>query len=438
MAANYPGQGYRSPTARAMSAGGLSLPAPSLPSYPKPGPLKMPVPRVPANVNIPATKAAGLLGRGLGRFVPVLGWVIVGYELYQLYSESEYRAAFMGYVRVPGGCVAFPTENHTWSSTGGPSTVACTLSAITNSPPAPNFTETFVFRLGQITDNQYFTPPNPSDEEQNPQFWRTVERWQKIGVKVKSNSPLLSPAYRPAYEPYIHPSWDPESAPIGQPAPMPKPLPWPQVPYLPDFDPHGNPIRGPQPSPNPAPQPKPGIQPSPSYPAPFPEWPTPTPTRPAPQPGPQTGAPPAPAIPVTPSPKPWPQPQNRPARPPVRTKERKFRATPAAGSYLGIALNIASESVDVVEAVWYALPPRYRSKPQIGHDGRPHRVGAVQMAKDIYLHADQIDLNRAMKNILVNQLGDAMAGAMGRKLAQGNANMGKMGHWKGFGLGPAL
>lgn len=101
----------------------------------------------------------------------------------------------------------------------------------------------------------------------------------------------------------------------------------------------------------------------------------------------------------------------------VRVRERQIkvrsalqsaeRAGPIALFLLRLVLrgvNAATESADLIWAIYWALPGEYR-----GPDHTP-----VEAAQRIWQNWEQINLRRALKNIISNQLEDALIGSAGQ------------------------
>lgn len=132
---------------------------------------------------------------------------------------------------------------------------------------------------------------------------------------------------------------------------------------------------------------------------------------------------------------------SRPA--PQGTKERKFIANVRAASFLGRVLNFTTESMDMVTAVWEAIPPRYRASQKYskkkGKWVQIYQPLPQEKMKELWQHFDKVDVNEAIKNIAVNQLEDAAIGKLGAA-AQKHAKpvLEQLGRPVGFGTGPAL
>lgn len=120
-----------------------------------------------------------------------------------------------------------------------------------------------------------------------------------------------------------------------------------------------------------------------------------------------------------------PYPPRQPPGPGV--KERKVH-TNINGSTLGKILNAITESVDAENAFWDALPPQYRSKLPKAYrdknapkgftpDGLDSRVAFIK-ARDIYRHADKIDMQKALRNVLLNQLSDYASGRLSQAISK--------------------
>lgn len=229
-----------------------------------------------------------------------------------------------------------------------------------------------------------------------------------VGVSSPKTIPVVyepMPGYIPAY--------DPNQIPIGQPVPTPRPLPYRVLPHR-----RENPFRAPseQPQRGPAPVPRPRPQERPA-------------TRPRPVPRPQGNAFPG----VRPAPNPAIElfPVVRPVKgghtfqpPPPGTKERKFILALDNGSMLGIVVNAVGETNDVLEALHDALPK-----------GCQTGTTPQAMAADILGCYQQMDLGKALYNLLANQLEDNVYGRLGRLAAAANRARGAP---AGIQFGPAL
>lgn len=143
--------------------------------------------------------------------------------------------------------------------------------------------------------------------------------------------------------------------------------------------------------------------------------PVPTPRR-SPTPGyPVPGTPPTPEVStgsygsttVYPKAGPRPQPQTRPKPPGPGEKERKGAARQAVATLARIAF-AASEWVDMIDAIYEALPKKLRKTIEAKDKGRG--MTPQDKALAIYANADQIDLNQMVLNILANQFEDAVIG----------------------------
>lgn len=155
------------------------------------------------------------------------------------------------------------------------------------------------------------------------------------------------------------------------------------------------------------------------------EWISPTRTLPRPQVAPQPVFTPDPVqSPLAPSPgtriEVYPQPRvlpgsHRNAPPPKGTKERKFILAPLQGSLVGIAMNAVTESSDFVDSLFFAIPVSLR--PQ-WPDGTPKRLGLTDKAYQVFKHFGDIDVEKALKNLLQNQIGDTIGGIAGRMNAK--------------------
>lgn len=86
-------------------------------------------------------------------------------------------------------------------------------------------------------------------------------------------------------------------------------------------------------------------------------------------------------------------------RPPGRgTKERKAKVLPGVQKLI----NLVTETNDAIEAVWYALPRHLRTPG----------ANPAQMAMDLYRHYDSIDMNLAVRNLILTNAQDAAIGKL--------------------------
>ena len=232
------------------------------------------------------------------------------------------------------------------------------------------------------------------------------EWWREVGPK----SPYRA-------DPREHPNADPRKRRWRRVRVSPRPdaLPGPEV--FPEPSP-GAPAPGPSPSPRPGPEPMPRPQPVPQ-------------PRPVPQPEPYT--PPIDLEEADASPNPdggWDRrpPTHRQTRPPKRVRERKLILRTGLGKiYGGI-----TEAVDAIDAVYYAIPARYR---------RNERTPQAKLAA-IYRNVDRLDYDKALRDYLVAQAIDMVVGKTNRLVndAYFKAYMktGQIGPAVGPGYGPGI
>ncbi len=240
------------------------------------------------------------------------------------------------------------------------------------------------------------------------------------------------------------PDWvDPFSKPIGEPLFTPAP---PRYREIPLRRPH--PWRSPWertdkgPAPRPSPRPEPATRPGPG---------TSPGVSPAPSPGP-TFVPGNPVDPRNPYPDPLPIPDtivitqpigatapgtgttvvthpnanpHQRSRPEPGTKEHKIRGKKSFQIILGVA-GFVTESLDALNAVWKALPEecrtgyyklRYRDKATgefKTYMKRRFRANQSQRLGDVTKCWKDVDMEKALENLLMNQLEDAGIGAIGR------------------------
>lgn len=236
------------------------------------------------------------------------------------------------------------------------------------------------------------------------QYWNAVtQQPQAVPTNFPRHSPLPDPfgdPFAPPVEPM--PSKDPMRVPPASPQPTPQQLPWKELPgrvinpYTPERTDWGY---------HPAPAPVPWSPPAPTdwelYPDPHQLEPQ-TPTVPGGQPG---------RDPVIP-------------RPPGKgEKERKLR--PKGTRAILRFANFVSEGVDLMDAIYWALPKKYTSSK---HNG-------TQRAEQLWKHFDEVDLNKALENIAINEWQDRIFGKIGQRVGERARLDGRPASWL---AGPAL
>lgn len=272
--------------------------------------------------------------------------------------------------------------------------------------------------------------------------------------------PRLNPQPNPVPRPDEIPWGDPWANPIQQPGPQTLPMPWEAIPYRPNpwSDPSTVPAPGPRspPTPQPRPDPDPRTRPRPK-PEPDPLHPPPPKPKPPvdPDPVPRTPSGPAysrggfklePYITVRQSDSPVHRPPGK------RTTEAKLNSK--LGSFVWYFAHVATESKDVLEGLWKALPDGLKTKQKkakgLGKHGDRRTPPIPKMFKDVTSGIRQINQydenhpwanetdrywSRAVDEIAQNLFQDYVFGKLGSAVARQSA---KSGRPIGFAAGPAL
>jgi len=107
------------------------------------------------------------------------------------------------------------------------------------------------------------------------------------------------------------------------------------------------------------------------------------------------------------------------SRPPgANEKERKAYGIGGSGLAAAVKIaNAASEFNDALNAIWGALP-KWAQTRQKGMRTLPH-----QKALDLYRHWDQVDLGKALKNLLNEHFQDKAIGSIGKMQAKAAAKL---------------
>jgi hypothetical protein len=92
-----------------------------------------------------------------------------------------------------------------------------------------------------------------------------------------------------------------------------------------------------------------------------------------------------------------------------------------------LPISIVTESLDVTNALYDALPDEFKPK------FRENQVGKL---KTLYRHLDKVDIAQAIQNLLINNAEDAILGRLGKGAGQLN----EFDAPSGFGrtIGPAI
>lgn len=393
---------------------------------------------IPANDLTSLARKTGLLRRAF----PWLGAALTAYELYTLWQARNQNPLSGLFDFCGGGGIWGPLLGH----------------AVCNSDEYPEIAPRGVYReVGSgyriarwHYDNE---PPQGSiskgrvaQSTQLVQFEPYTSRWIDVGVPV-------APFFVPPFDPLTDPFFDPWSNPIGNPGRVTNPVPWPVIPYKPRPRAPGDPI--PQPLPRPLPG-EPGHPPEPDSPG---------------EPGPDTP-------PLFPRPRPRfprqrPQQRNnrqqrprqrgrsdfmrdprfeiRPSQayrlkpPGPRVREKKSQQLGATAGLMWAAFNGVTEFRDLVDSFHKALPDHLKTKTFRTGAGKFTSAKAPTLQKkleELYsgfrkMNDDEYTdfLNKAIDNLITDQIKDHVFGKLGAGIGQGS---GQLGRPIGFSAGPAL
>lgn len=191
--------------------------------------------------------------------------------------------------------------------------------------------------------------------------------------RVTGTAPFVMSRWMPFPISVMNPMWDPFSLPVNAPGPRPYPLPWKMIPMR-----QPNPFYSPSEQTQFGPSPIRGL----SY---------------RPNPGPD-------AVAISPGKKPVPGPSHTSTPPPRNTREKKGRMKKGMAVLLKGAYT-ASEAYDAIEAIWKALPAKHRTKDASG----------IQMLDDIWNNLGELDLDKAVLNLIANHFIDLVVGRSSAK-----------------------
>lgn len=329
--------------------------------------------RPPLPFSVPRGPVFPLVGLG-GRLIPLVGWALLAYDLYQLWQWFQQRSSM-------------PLSDSGWiqccdsgSSAQINSYAIGSLSVNLTNPFA--CTATLCGTAGQLYSG------DPADGI--PGFTKTgsgsyQKQYLYLGVRNGANTRqthlkgymriVARPDRQTPDVPGAWPEWVPETVvPTGIPIPDPIGDPYYQ-PFIPWLDPFLNPPLGPAPYPEGPPVYRPPTQPY------------------RPEMGDSGND--VPQGEFNPTPRPngdaWPH------RPPKGEKERKIKGGyNRIRAFLGGLLSNMSEVNDVIEALWDALPDSAQTED----------ANLRQKFNDLYQNADDIDMSEAVQNLVENQVED--------------------------------
>lgn len=246
-------------------------------------------------------------------------------------------------------------------------------------------------------------------ELSNPNRWTMVRQfWNPIGAPSAGypQYELSSPEAFPQSGADASPSPDPWSQGINQPRVEAPAFPHWAAPYRnpfgnPYYAPTEQPQRGPLPNTNPRPRDKPDPATAPSV----------------GKPGPRFSI--NPNANTVQSTQPSSRPQQNPKRARKGVKERKVILS--VGGVTSTIVGAITEANDLINAIWDALPQKYRSKGKLGLQDK---------LKDLYRHWDVVDLPLAVANIIAEQIQDAFYGRASSKLREGISNAAEHGYYR--------
>jgi len=123
-------------------------------------------------------------------------------------------------------------------------------------------------------------------------------------------------------------------------------------------------------------------------------------------------------------------------------KEKKLRKTGAIWKAIG-AINPITEGLDLLYALYAAIPPQYRANMRWSKRKQKwvqiYWPTPTEAAQELWEDFDLIDWNVAVKNVAKNEIEDAVIGGLGQQLkSQSKPLLEQLGRPVGFGTGPAL
>lgn len=394
-------QAYPKPRARPLPAG---LPRPANDNWR--GPIRSWPYGRPANDNgtgeppVPGQRAAKarakkLLGIALNPANYIAGWI---WGNFQGLDPIGYSLAYPGESPFGHGwslassCRTYTNYTHVFSA----GSIFCGPLGNPSTPEGVNYTITeqptqYVHRWEFLT----YREPNVADPNfGNDPVWRFYRRWFHQFTLPKSNPDAGNPQELPST---VHTPVNPVYGVAALPHPA----------LRPNFRPYPDKVGFEGPAPQPRVRPQPWVNP----------WPTPD-------------------LPPFPRHRPGP---TRPSRPPPRTKERKSTLT-VTGTPVGWALNVVTESLDVLNCAYKSMPKSKQIPPRWdpsrhGGQGGWRRASPQQIAMHVYANAAHISVANFVRCLMENQVEDYLIGKIGQLTRSANQ---RSAQFAGFAFGPAL
>lgn len=371
----------------------------------------------------------GGLGRMAGRLVPLIGWGMVGYELYRWYTDKP-----AGWPSPEGWVLDFECNKplnycQKWRSvTGGWNSCLTTQAAVANCDDYINPAYDVMLRLHRTSSSLVWR-------------WNVEARWHRITPGMpfdtdisKQEVPLVMPMVVPAPLP-VPAALDAAVLPILQPAPTPRPIPWTVLPHVqpnPWRDPVEQSTRGYAV----------GVDAPVDYVSPVVPYHPLVPVSPG-------FATPVRAIVADYSAGRAPKldivrgggdsrTRDELARPPApREKERKLRIRGRALGAVWFAIGQVTETMDLVGALYKSLPKDIRWQIRKETWKSKTRLDGVYKAKMVYKYFDKIPLDDFILNYVDMQIGDFVAALPGKGYAKASQALHKRtGVDARFQLGP--
>lgn len=340
---------------------------------------------------------ARILPRFLGRAIPILGGALLAYELFRWYNDRtnlqqlgkfEFYADPAWWVldQACSPMVNFRTYTNGWPVCG---TWPVGRNANQTVPTNP-----LHFYLWFDTGEAYL-PGHPSNKMNAGLHYKRVD---------------LGAAQLP---PYAFPYAGYPALPSIAPFPMPQLNPW-QNPIqgpVPEFAPMGIPVSA-----------LPNVNPLPDIPTEV-QWQTGPRARPRYEQFSPWEATLSPRTTTRVTPRPNFPPRARPRK---GEKDRKFIVSPGANNVIRRVFDYTSEYEDFIDALYWAVPGK-KIPPKFWKDplGNWHRqdAGIIEKSEFVYKNLDNIDMEKAIKNVARNQLTDAFWGRIGKAQAKGARNV---------------
>lgn len=124
-----------------------------------------------------------------------------------------------------------------------------------------------------------------------------------------------------------------------------------------------------------------------------------------------------------------------PPEPPTKERKKRLVKSPVAAGWIAVLAKLANgytEWDDVVAALYKGLP--WQVRRWRGRDGvwRDRDINSVTRSQRLYTAFSDLNIGKAIEEVVKNEIGDRMWGAIGNTLSKRAKSLGEQGLWSGL------